>query len=48
MILLGSDDRGGATLFGDGNGTGEGTVEDLVELLFRGVGGNDFHSLIFD
>ena len=48
LILLGSDDKGRATLYGDGNGTGEGTVEDLVELLFRGVGGNDFQGLFFD
>ena len=43
VVFFGSEDEGGATVFGDGNGTGAGAVEDLSELLFGDVGGDGFH-----
>ena len=43
VVFFGSEHEGGATVFGDGNGTGAGAVEDLAELLFGDVGGDRFH-----
>ena len=47
VVLLRGDDEGWATVFGDGNRTRAGGVQNVAELLFGIVGGEGDHGIPF-